>query len=76
MLHWFRGRDWLVFFLEGEADQWWDSIRIDEQKLNGTWNEFEANTDHQFISNTKRSIKRIELMILVQGEITITECEN
>lgn len=54
MLHWCRYKRFVSFSFQGEAGQWWDTIQSDEEKLNGTWDQFDVAFDYQYVLETIR----------------------
>lgn len=68
---------WLASFtLEGNDGKWWDVIWLYDQKMNGTWTELETAFDQQYISDTKKDLKRQEFLNLEQGSMFVIEYEQ
>lgn len=61
------------FILHKDVGRCSDVIRTNEHKLTGTWDEFEASSDQQYVSEFVRPMKWYESFILVQGDTMITE---
>ncbi len=64
------------FYLKCVSGKWWDGIWLENKKFITTWEEFNEIFDKQFISESKSTIRRAELIKLQQGEITMDEYEN